>query len=226
MIDLSPTRFAWIVLFFLLLLGCSSGKNGDPEGTPTLSAGSTLLPWEVTSEVTATPDVPQVALSLNDEDVAVSPLPLRAGFPFTITALVHNSSEIVAADVPLLLHMSAGQEEIGFTSFVQLLTVTIPASNSSFLKVLNKDLEYAGIEKTDDMGRVIHLHALRHSFASLLAREGVHPHVLQRLARHSKVDTTMRLYTHLLHGDDTRAIESLKQPKNAMKKNKRKRAAG
>jgi integrase len=104
--------------------------------------------------------------------------------------------------------------------------VTIPASNSSFLKVLNKDLHYAGIEKTDDMGRVIHLHALRHSFASLLAREGVHPHVLQRLARHSKVDTTMRLYTHLLHGDDTRAIESLKQPKNATKKNKRKRAAG
>jgi integrase len=33
----------------------------------------------------------------------------------------------------------------------------IPASNSSFLKVLNRDLEFAGIEKTDDVGRVIHL---------------------------------------------------------------------
>jgi len=102
----------------------------------------------------------------------------------------------------------------------------IPASNSSFLKVLNRDLEFAGIEKTDDVGRVIHLHALRHSFASLLAREGVHPHVLQRLARHSKVDTTMRLYTHILHGDDVSAIENLKQPKKARKNNKSNRAVG
>jgi len=102
----------------------------------------------------------------------------------------------------------------------------IPASNSSFLKVLNRDLEFAGIEKTDDVGRVIHLHALRHSFASLLAREGVHPHVLQRLARHTKVDTTMRLYTHILLGDDVSAIESLKQPKKAKKNNKRNRAVG
>jgi integrase len=104
--------------------------------------------------------------------------------------------------------------------------VTIPASNSSFLKALNQDLDYAGIEKTDDMDRVIHLHALRHSFASLLARQGVHPHVLQSLARHSRVDTTMKLYTHILRGDDVSAIESLQQPKKATKKNKRKRAAG
>jgi hypothetical protein len=130
MVDQSPTRLAWTVLLFLLLLGCSSGRSGDPEGTPTLSADGTVRPWEVTSEVTAAPDVPQVALSMSDEDVAISPLPLRAGFPFTITALIHNSAKVVAADVPLLLHMSAAQEEIGFTSFVQLLTVTVPASNS------------------------------------------------------------------------------------------------
>lgn len=67
---------------------------------------------------------------MNDELVAVSPLPLRAGFPFTITALITNSAEIPAMNVPLLLHMSAEREEIGFTSFVQLLTVTIPASSS------------------------------------------------------------------------------------------------
>ncbi len=102
----------------------------------------------------------------------------------------------------------------------------IPASNSSFLTVLNRDLKYAGIEKTDDVGRVVHLHALRHSFASLLARQGIHPHVLQGLCRHSRVDTTMKLYTHILRGDDVSAIESLKQPKKATKKNKRKKAAG
>ena len=62
--------------------------------------------------------------------------------------------------------------------------VKIPASNSSFLKVFNKDLSFAGIEKKDSMGRVLHVHALRHSFTSLLARQGIHPHLLQKLARH------------------------------------------
>jgi integrase len=102
----------------------------------------------------------------------------------------------------------------------------IPTSNSSFLKVLNRDLEFAGIEKTDDVGRVVHLHALRHSFACLLTRKGVHPHVLQRLARYSDIQTTMNLYTHLLQGDDVSAIKSLKQPKKERKNSKRNRAVG
>ncbi len=102
--------------------------------------------------------------------------------------------------------------------------VNIPKSNSSLLKAFNRDLEFAGIEKTDDVGRVVHLHALRHSFASLLAREGVHPHVLQSLARHSRVDTTMSFYTHVLRGDDVSAIQSLRQPKD--KHDKPKKAAG
>ena len=102
--------------------------------------------------------------------------------------------------------------------------VNMPKSNSALLKAFNRDLEFAGIEKTDDVGRVIHIHGLRHSFVSLLARQGIHPHVLQSLARHSQVETTMGFYTHILRGDDKRAIESLEQPKD--KKNKGKRAAG
>jgi integrase len=86
-------------------------------------------------------------------------------------------------------------------------------------------LEFAGIEKSDDIGRVIHLHALRHSFSSLLARQGVHPHVLKRLARHARVDTTMNFYTHILRGDDVSAIESLQGPEKAVKKDKDKRIA-
>ena len=104
--------------------------------------------------------------------------------------------------------------------------VDIPASTSSFLKVFDRDLSFAEIAKTDDVGRVVHLHALRHSFASLLAREGVHPHVLQQLARHSRVETTMGLYTHLLRGDDVSAIESLKAPTEAKNKTKQRKAAG
>ncbi len=104
--------------------------------------------------------------------------------------------------------------------------LNIPASNSSFLKAFDKDLALAGIDKEDDVGRVVHLHALRHSFASLLARQGVHPHVLKRLARHARVDTTMSFYTHILRGDDISAIESLQEPGKAVTKSKSKRAAG
>jgi len=91
--------------------------------------------------------------------------------------------------------------------------------------VFNKDLSFAGIEKKDSMGRVLHIHALRHSFTSLLARQGIHPHVLQKLARHSHVETTMRYYTHILHGDDVQAIESLQGPEESAKKANKKRAA-
>ncbi len=104
--------------------------------------------------------------------------------------------------------------------------VSIPKSTSAFLKVFDRDLIFAGIEKHDDTGRVVHLHALRHSFASLLARQGVHPHVLQALARHSRVDTTMSFYTHILRGDDVSAIESLQRPTKANEKVKRKKTAG
>ncbi len=50
-------------------------------------------------------------------------------------------------------------------------------------------------------------------------------HVLKRLARHARVDTTMSFYTHILRGDDISAIESLQGPEKAVKKAKRKRAA-
>ena len=103
--------------------------------------------------------------------------------------------------------------------------LNIPMSNSSFLKVFNKDLEYAGIDKEDDIGRVVHLHALRHSFSSLLARQGVNPHVLQSLARHSPQQTTNSIYTHILRGDDVSAIESLKSPGKVTEKSKNKRIA-
>ncbi len=42
---------------------------------------------------------------------------------------------------------------------------------------------------------------------------------------HSYIQTTINVYTHLMYGDDTRAIESLKQPRNVTKKNKLKKVA-
>lgn len=116
-----------MVLLLLLLVGCgNAAQNGSEDDETVNLALITATPLSAA----ATPDVPQMDLALSEEEVAVAPLPLRAGFPFTVTATIHNDSEIPATDVPVMIYISALQEKIGFTSFLQVLTVTLPASQS------------------------------------------------------------------------------------------------
>ena len=89
--------------------------------------------------------------------------------------------------------------------------VKVP-SDSSLLNNLNRDLEFAGIPKTDESGKVVHLHAQRHTFITMLAHMGVQPHVAQKLARHSKAQMTMDIYTHVYRGEGREAVESLPMP--------------
>ncbi|MFW5915566.1 MAG: tyrosine-type recombinase/integrase [Planctomycetota bacterium] len=42
----------------------------------------------------------------------------------------------------------------------------------------------------------VNFHALRHTFCMLLANAGTPPHTLMKLARHSKIQSTMKYYTH------------------------------
>ena len=42
-------------------------------------------------------------------------------------------------------------------------------------KILDRDLKMAGIPKKDERGRSIDVHALRHSFGTLLSKAGVAP---------------------------------------------------
>jgi hypothetical protein len=76
-----------------------------------------------------------VDLTLSEEDVSTAPAPLRSGFPFTVTAIIHNNADVAAVDVPLMVHISAEQDQIGYTSFLQVLTVTVPPSESLPVKV-------------------------------------------------------------------------------------------
>jgi len=63
------------------------------------------------------------------------------------------------------------------------------------VRVLHRDLAYAGIEKRDAMDRVIDVHALRHTHATILADQGVPITVVQKSMRHADLRQTMR-YTH------------------------------
>jgi hypothetical protein len=120
-----------LLLLLFLLAGCGSRPMEDPTQTP--------LPEE-RYRATATPDsgTPQAQvldLVLTDSDVSVAPLPLRAGVPFTVTASIHNESMISAPDVPFMIYISAQQEEIGFQSFLQVLTLTVPASETVSMEI-------------------------------------------------------------------------------------------
>jgi integrase len=61
--------------------------------------------------------------------------------------------------------------------------------------ILNRDLKLAGIRKRDDRGRTLDVHALRHTFGTLLSRGGVAPRTAQAAMRHSDIKLTMNVYT-------------------------------
>ena len=79
----------------------------------------------------------------------------------------------------------------------------------NFLRTFNLDLAAAGIAKVDDQGRSMDVHCLRHTFATLLARNGVSPSVAQKLMRHSDIRLTMNTYTHLELADTAGAVSAL-----------------
>ena len=76
-------------------------------------------------------------------------------------------------------------------------------------EMIRIDQTAADVEYEDDRGRVADFHALRHTFISNLARAGVHPRNAQALARHSTIDLTMNVYTHVSVKDLAKDVEGL-----------------
>jgi integrase len=66
---------------------------------------------------------------------------------------------------------------------------------SRLVHILNRDLRLAGIPKRDDRGRTLDVHALRHTFGTLLSKGGVAPRTAQAALRHSDIKLTMNVYT-------------------------------
>ena len=83
-------------------------------------------------------------------------------------------------------------------------------------QTVTNDLEAAGIPKRDEQGRTVDLHALRGTMLTWLKDANVHPAVAQRAARHAKVDTTIRHYTHVVDAEVRAALERVQLlPKKA-----------
>ncbi|HJZ53520.1 MAG TPA: site-specific integrase [Gemmataceae bacterium] len=76
-------------------------------------------------------------------------------------------------------------------------------------KILDRDLKAAGIPKRDDRGRSIDVHALRHTFGTLLSKTGTMPRVAKEAMRHSDIKLTMNVYTDPRLLDVRGAVERL-----------------
>jgi len=79
----------------------------------------------------------------------------------------------------------------------------------ALVKILDRDLALAGIPKRDDRGRTVDVHALRHSFGTLLSAGGVTPRTAQAAMRHSTIDLTMNVYTDPRLLDVAGALDAL-----------------
>ncbi len=75
--------------------------------------------------------------------------------------------------------------------------------------MLKQDLEAAGIAYEDEAGRVADFHSLRHSFITNVVKSGATVKESQVLARHSKPELTIGIYTHIGISDERRALEKM-----------------
>lgn len=76
-------------------------------------------------------------------------------------------------------------------------------------KMMQVDLEAAGVEYIDASGLYADFHALRHTFITNMMKSGINPKTAQALARHSTIDLTMNVYTSLTVTDQAAALNML-----------------
>ncbi len=77
------------------------------------------------------------------------------------------------------------------------------------VRILDRDLKKAGIAKRDDRGYTLDVHALRHTFGTLLSKGGVPLRTAQAAMRHADPSLTANVYTDPRLLDVTGALDAL-----------------
>lgn len=129
-VGLRLARGRSLLLLLLALVLLPAGCGSQPTAGPTGTSVSQDPHWPTPTPADGTPSAPALDLTIADADVELAPLPLRAGYPFTVTATIHNESAVAAPDVLLTLYISAEQPRIGFQSYLEMVTITVPASDT------------------------------------------------------------------------------------------------
>ena len=97
-------------------------------------------------------------------------------------------------------------EDVPATLLTDTRLFVVPAG---LVRILDRDLKLAGIPKQDSRGWTIDVHALRHTFGTLLSKGNVAPRTAQAAMRHSSLDLTMNVYTDPKLLDVAGALERL-----------------
>jgi site-specific recombinase XerC len=111
---------------------------------------------------------------------------------------------------------------------------------SGLIRILDRDLVAAGIarlvtgaegrtriDKRDDRGRTVDVHALRHTFGTHLSRGGVAPRTAQQALRHGSIELTMQTYTDPKLLDVAGALDALpSMPLDDSPRSQRQKASG
>ena len=180
-----------------LVLDAADEKNREGSTTPLRSdLGADLRQW-LADKAKAAGDVPAVAFDPNHRKPAE-----------------RHQAEAVGLAGHVLPLPTAGPALPPDT-----LVFVVPRA---LVKILDRDLIAAGIarrvettaggskiDKLDERGRTVDVHALRHTFGTLLSKGGVKPRTAQAAMRHSKIDLTMNVYTDPKLLDVAGAMETL-----------------
>jgi integrase len=99
-----------------------------------------------------------------------------------------------------------------------MMRLDLAAARETWIEKAKTKREKARREKSDFLkyqdsaGRYADFHATRHTFISNLTRVGTSPNMAKTLARHSDINLTMGVYTHLALFDQAAAIQALPAP--------------
>ncbi len=113
-----------------------------------------------------------------------------------------TSRRVVAIPVPIVAELQAHQDAQGFerrgagekwteTGLVFTTKIGTPLDGGNVTKQFQAILEGAGLPRQ-------RFHDLRHSCASLLLAQGVHPRVVMETLGHSQISLTMNTYSHVM----------------------------
>jgi site-specific recombinase XerD len=70
---------------------------------------------------------------------------------------------------------------------------------------------FADLRELAKLPVTVRLHDLRHSFASAMLKKGIHPKLVQGQLGHSRYQTTMEKYSHLIPGIKTVVADTMEE---------------
>jgi integrase/recombinase XerD len=109
----------------------------------------------------------------------------------------------------------------GFRKTAKMMRKDLAAARTAWIREAEEAGDAAEVRRREgsdflkyrnSAGLYADFHANRHTFITNLGRAGIHPKLAQTLARHSSINLTMNIYSHVDLTEKTTAVGSLPAP--------------